>query len=697
MTAFDNLPAPPEAEKRPVTDTRHGISRTDPYAWLRADNWQAVFKDPSLLDPAIRAHLEAENAYQKAAMADTEALQKTLFAEMRGRIKEDDSSVPSPDGPWRYGARYVTGGEHPIHFREPREGGAETVMIDGDAEAAGKAYFRLAGASHAPDHAHLAWSFDDKGSEFFTLKVRDLESGGDLADTIENTGGGGAWTADSSGFFYTAVDENHRPNRIFYHRLGTAQADDQLIYEEADPGFFMGVSGSRLNDVIYIGINDHETTECWMIPADDPLAAPKLVSGRRTGVEYSLTEGGDVFYVLTNADGAKDFKIMAAPAHAPGPENWREVVAHKPGRLILTVSAYKNHLVWLEREDGLPRIVVRDRTTGEDHAIAFDEEAYSLGFHGSLEYDTAVIRFTYSSMTTPTELYDYDMRTRQRTLLKRDEVPSGHDPALYVTRRIHAPAHDGESVPVTLLYRRDTVLDGSAPCLLYGYGAYGISIPAAFSSTCLSLVDRGFVYAIAHIRGGKDKGFAWYEEGKREKKANTFRDFVSAARALVERGFTSHDRIVAQGGSAGGMLMGAVANMAPSAFGGIIAAVPFVDVLTTMLDETLPLTPPEWPEWGNPDASERDYRTIAAYSPYDNVSRQAYPPILAIAGLTDPRVTYWEPAKWVARLRDYSTSTAPVLFRTNMSAGHAGASGRFQRLEEVAYEYAFALKVVGKS
>ena len=310
-----------------------------------------------------------------------------------------------------------------------------------------------------------------------------------------------------------------------------------------------------------------------------------------------------------------------------------------------------------------------------------------------MEYDTETVRFSYSSMTTPGQLFEYNMRTRERTLLKQDEVPSGHNPDDYVTRRIMAPAQDGEDVPVTLLYRKDTPLDGSAPCLLYGYGSYGISIPAGFNTNCLSLVDRGFVYAIAHIRGGKDKGFAWYENGKREKKANTFRDFIAAARCLVEQGFTSHDNIVAQGGSAGGMLMGAVVNMAPSAFGGIIAAVPFVDVLNTMLDDTLPLTPPEWPEWGNPAASERDYRTIAAYSPYDNVSRQAYPPILALAGLTDPRVTYWEPAKWVARVREFSTSGEPVLLRTNMSAGHGGAAGRFQRLEEIAFEYAFALKV----
>ena len=418
---------------------------------------------------------------------------------------------------------------------------------------------------------------------------------------------------------------------------------------------------------------------------------------RETGVQYDLEEGGDIFFILTNSGDAKDFRIMTAPVSDPREENWSELVAHEPGRLILSVMGFRDHLVRLERKDGLPRIVVRERGSGEEHIVAFDEEAYSLGLAGSYEYDTDTIRFSYSSMTTPAQVFDYDMRTRERVLLKTQEVPSGHDPQDYVTRRLMAPAPDGELVPVSLLYRRDTPLDGSAPCLLYGYGSYGIAIPASFNTNCLSLADRGFVYAIAHIRGGKDKGYGWYEDGKREKKTNTFTDFIAAARHLAAEGFTAHDRIVAQGGSAGGMLMGAVANMAPADFAGIVAEVPFVDVLNTMLDASLPLTPPEWPEWGNPIESQDDYKTIAAYSPYDNVSAQAYPPILAVAGLTDPRVTYWEPAKWVARLRERKTGVSPVLFKINMDAGHAGASGRVSRLEEIAYGYAFALKVTGKA
>lgn len=685
---------PPVAPKRPVEDTRHGITRTDEYAWLRADNWQEMFKDPSLLDAGIRAHLEAENAYQEAMLADLEALRKTLFSEMKGRIKEDDSSVPMADGEYAYGTGFREGGEQPRYFRTARDGGEEHVLLDGDVEAEGKAYFRIGGVDHSSDHKRLLWGCDDKGSEFYTLRVRDIATGKDLEDVVSDTGGGGTWDAANEGFFYTALDPNHRPSKVFYHRLGSS-GPDRLVYEEPDPGFFMGVGGTRNNDHILIAINDHETTEYRLLPANDPIAEPVVVAPRETGLQYELEEGGDVFFILTNADGAKDFKIMSAPASDPSRSNWTEIVPHEPGRLILSIVGFKDYLVRLERKDGLPRIVIRERASGTEHAIAFEEEAYSLGIGGSLEFDTEVFRFNYSSMTTPAQVFDYNMRTRERTLLKTQEVPSGHDPDDYVTRRLMAPAPDGELVPVSILHHRDTPLDGSAPCLLYGYGAYGIAIPASFNTNCLSLADRGFIYAIAHIRGGKDKGYSWYEDGKKDNKLNTFTDFIAASNHLVSETLTAHDRIVAQGGSAGGMLMGAVANMAPEKFGAIIAEVPFVDVLNTMLDASLPLTPPEWPEWGNPIESATDYERIASYSPYDNVGAYDYPPILAVAGLTDPRVTYWEPAKWVARLRERKTGDNPVLFRINLSAGHAGASGRFSRLEEVALNYAFAIRVTG--
>jgi oligopeptidase B len=602
------------------------------------------------------------------------------------------------DGPYAYGSSYRLGGQHPRYFRKALEGTtAEEILLDGDREAEGRAYFQLGGIDHSSDHKRLLWAYDDKGSEFYTLRVRDIATGTELPDRIESTGGGGTWASRNRGFFYTLLDDNHRPSKVMFHELGDDAANDRLVYEETDPGFFMSVGGTRRNDWIMISISDHETSEYLILPADDPFAGPRLVAPRETGLQYELEEGGDIFFILTNEGGAKDFKVMTAPVADPRRENWKELVPHQPGRLILSVMGFRDYLVRLERFEGLPRIIVRERTTGEEHAIAFDEEAYSLGMAGSYEYDTDVLRFSYSSMTTPAQVFDYDMRTRARTLLKTQEVPSGHDPEAYVTRRLMATAQDGETVPVSLLYRHDTPLDGSAPCLLYGYGSYGITIPASFNTNCLSLVDRGFVYAIAHVRGGKDKGYSWYEDGKRAHKQNTFRDFIAVAKQLVSEGYTSHDRIVAQGGSAGGMLMGAIANRAPDAFGAIIAEVPFVDVLNTMLDASLPLTPPEWPEWGNPIASEDDYRTIAAYSPYDNVGALNYPPILALAGLTDPRVTYWEPAKWVARLRERKSGDNPVLFKINMDSGHAGASGRFSRLEEIAYTYAFALKVTGKA
>lgn len=687
--------AAPKARKKPLELVEHGITRIDDYGWLRAENWQEVMRDPTVLDGEIRSHLEEENAYQSALMADTEPLQKALVAEMRGRIKEDDSSVPMRDGPWAYGMKYAEGGQHPKYVRAPSKGGETITLLDGDHEASGKAYFRLAGTGHSPDHKLLSWAYDDKGSEYFTVRFRNLETGADRNEEIADTAGGGVFSKDSRHFLYSRLDDNHRPSKLFVHALGTNPADDRLVHEEKDAGMFMGAGKTQSGNFIVIDSHDHETSQAWLLPADDPDAEPRLVAKRETGVEYSVDEGDGTLYILTNRGGAKDFRIVTTPADQPGPENWQDLVPHKPGRLILGHSVFKRHLVWLERENGLPRIVIHRLSDGTEHSIAFEEEAYGLGLGGALEYDTDVIRFSYSSMTTPSQTFDYNMETRERTLLKVQEVPSGHEPADYVTRRVFAKASDGEKVPVSLVYRKDTPLDGSAPCLLYGYGSYGITIPAGFNTNCLSLVDRGFVYAIAHVRGGKDKGFAWYEHGKREHKTNTFTDFIAAAEHLIREDFTAEGSIVAQGGSAGGMLMGVVANMAPELFAGIIAEVPFVDVLNTMLDDTLPLTPPEWPEWGNPLASPEDYKRIAAYSPYDQVQPQAYPPILALAGLTDPRVTYWEPAKWVARLREHQAGQSPVMLKTNMGAGHGGASGRFDRLDEIAVSYAFAIKAAG--
>ena len=693
-----NIPniKPPVAEKRPRVETWHGHEKRDDYHWLKAGNWQEVMHDPSLLPQDIRAVLEGENAYHEAVMADTKALQETLFAELKGRIKEDDSSVPAPDGAYCYYSSYVTGGQHPRFARKLRDmSGPEQVFLDGNELAKGAEYFRFGDVAISPDHSMAAWTFDDKGSEFYELRVRGVDTGKDHDDVLQNTSGDATWAADGKSIFYTSQDENHRPLKTFHHVLGTPQSADRLVYEETDTGKFTGVGLTHSERFIVISSHDHDTSESWIIDAANPLDAPRLVAAREAGIEYDLEHWNGSFIIKTNRNGAEDYKIMTTPVDKPSPENWTDLIPYREGCFLVGMIVLKNWLVRMERESALPRIAVRDMNTGEEHSIAFDEEAYSLGFGEMREYDTDILRFSYSSMTTPNQVYDYNMRDRSRVLRKTQEVPSGHEPSNYTTRRIQASAHDGEMVPITLLYRKTTKLDGTAPLWLYGYGSYGISMPAGFNTNILSLVDRGFIYAIAHIRGGQEKGRRWYKTGKLEHKTNSFRDFISCAEHLISAGFTAKGNIVAQGGSAGGMLMGAVSNMAPELFKGVVAEVPFVDVLSTMLDDTLPLTPPEWPEWGNPIEDKKAYEAIASYSPYDRVEAKDYPNILAVGGLTDPRVTYWEPAKWVARLRELKTDDNLLLLKTNMGAGHGGASGRFDRLKEVAFVYAFGMKVAG--
>jgi len=706
--AEDEALQPPAARRLPVVSTHHGETLTDDYAWIRAENWQEVMRQPDTLAGHIRNHLEAENAYTKAMLADGEPLRETLFQEMKARLKEDDSQVPQPHGPYEYFPRFVKGGQYAQLCRMPRGGSADEVqvLLDGNKEAEGKSYWDLGATAHTGDHKLLAYATDDKGSELYTVRIRDLATGENLADEIPDTHGSLEWSRDGRTLFYIKVDEHQRPLFVYSHVLGTPVSQDKLVYEEKDSGFFVGLSSTQSQKFILIDIHDHETSEVHLIDADEPNAVPRIVAPRRFGHQYSVEHHWSVLIITTNSGEAEDFRVVTTPVHATSEENWREIVPHKPGRLILDVGVYNHFMTRLEREDSLPRIVVTPITKGivvdrdlldlsGEHTIAFAEEAYALGLSSGYEFDTTRIRFTYSSMTTPAETYDYDMATRERTLRKRQEIPSGHNPADYVTRRLLAPAKDGALVPVTLLYKKTTPLEGSAPLFLYGYGAYGIAMPASFSTARLSLVDRGFIFAIAHIRGGKDKGYRWYTDGKMKKKKNTFTDFIAAGEHLVAEGFTQRGRIVANGGSAGGMLMGAIANMAPDLFLAIIADVPFVDVLNTMLDKDLPLTPPEWPEWGNPLASKDDFDYIRSYSPYDNVEAKDYPHILALAGLTDPRVTYWEPAKWIAKLRALNTSDNLVLLKTNMGAGHGGASGRFDGLKDTAFNYAFALKVAG--
>ncbi len=687
---------PPIARRQKSESRHHGITLADDYAWLRADNWQEVMRDPTILAPGIRDYLEAENAYMRTTLADTAAFQETLFAEMKARLKEDDRQVPTPDGPFEYFPRFVKGGQYAELCRIPRGTSAENpqVLLDGNAEAKGKTYWDLGGGAHSHDHKLLAYATDDKGSELYTIRIRDLETGATLADEITDTRGSLAWAEDGRTLFYVRVDDNHRPLFVYRHTIGTDAKEDVLVYEEKDIGFYVGLSATQSRRFIAIDVHDHETSEVRLIDCR-ALTLPLALS--RRAARATSTASSTKASASSSSPTRKAPRTSASsrrPLPTPAEDNWREVVAHKPGRLIVDVNVYARHMVRLEREDGLPRIVIREHASGAEHTIAFEEEAYALGMAAGYEFDTTALRFTYSSLTTPAETYDYDMAaTRTRVLRKRQEVPSGHNPQDYVTRRLQAPSHDGELVPVTLLYRKDTPLDGTAPVLLYGYGAYGISMPAAFATARLSLVDRGFIFAIAHIRGGKDKGYRWYTSGKMQAKPNTFRDFIAAAEHLVKEGLTRRGRIVAQGGSAGGMLMGAVANMAPDLFLGIIAEVPFVDVLNTMLDKDLPLTPPEWPEWGNPIASKVEFDAIRTYSPYDNVEKRAYPHILAVAGLTDPRVTYWEPAKWIAKLRAFNTSDKMILLKTNMGAGHGGSSGRFEALKDTALVYAFALKI----
>ena len=691
--------SPPLAERRPVTVTHHGVTVEDPYQWLRADNWREVMQDPGVLAADIADYLKAENAYCESALAPVEPLRQALVKELRGRIAEDDWSVPTPDGAYAYGLTYSQGAEHPAIVRYSRSEGEAIepgkpprrpeVLLDAGKEAEGEAYFRLGSVDHAPDHARLAWSADRTGSELFTLSVRDLQTGVDTK-VLERVTPAVTFAADAHTLFAVELDDNHRPATVVAKAPGGERRE---IFKESDAGFFVSVGRTLSGGFIVIDSHDHETSEVRVIDARDPFSPPRLIAERIVGEEYDIAHHEDALFIRTNRN-AEDFRIVRAPLDAPERENWEDIVPHRPGILIVDMVVFAGYLVRLERENALPRIVIRRLADGDEHQIAFDEEAYSLGIHHGDEFQTETLRFSYSSMTTPSEVWDYDMGTRERRLRKRQTVPSGHDPALYITRRLMAPTPDGERVPVSLIHHIDTPLDGTAPCLLYGYGAYGITIPASFSTNALSLVNRGMVYAIAHIRGGMDKGFAWYANGRREHKENTFGDFIAVADHLVAEKFTAHGKIAAQGGSAGGLLMGAVANRAEGRFGAIVAEVPFVDVLTTMLDDTLPLTPPEWPEWGDPIRDPEAFRRIAAYSPVDNVRAQSYPAMLVLAGVSDPRVTYWEPAKWVARLRASATNDPLILLKTNMEAGHGGASGRFKRLEEIALVQAFVLATV---
>ncbi len=688
------LIGPPRAAKKPHSFTRHGTSVTDDYAWLRDAGY------PEVTDKEVLSHLEAENAWFEARMAAHKGRIDALFTEMRGRIKEADTSVPQKDGDWLYWIEFEEGAEYKKWWRRPVAGGPDELILDEVALAQGKEYFRLGAISTSANGKLLAYAIDDNGSERFTARIKNLETGELLPDEIPGTLSGLVWVAGDRGIVYSLANEQWRTDNARLHWLGEPVENDVELYHEDDEGFRVGSSLSANEKWLLIGTSDHETSECRMVPADDPLGTQILVKARQKGVEYDVDERDGVLYIHTN-DTHENFRLATAPLDNPG--EWTSLIEGTDEFYLTGVDLFRDFYVIEGRRAqgegaGLDRIEVRyydDPARVEP--ITFPEASYSAGLSNNPEWHVSTLRLTYESMVAPSSVMDYDVAARTLETLKVQEIPSGYDASLYATERLEITARDGTAIPVSIMYRKDRAetVGGDGPLHLYGYGAYGISIDPGFSTSRLSLVDRGFAYAIAHIRGGDDMGRAWYKAGKLERRTNTFNDFVDVARGLIERGFTAEGRISISGGSAGGELMGAVINSDPHLFGAVVAHVPFVDVLNTMLDDSLPLTPGEWPEWGNPIEDKAAFDLILSYSPYDQIRAQPYPPIMVTAGLNDPRVTYWEPAKWVARLREMKTDDNELILKTNMGAGHGGKSGRFESLKETAEEFAFILWQLG--
>ncbi len=683
---------PPAAEKRAHSFTHHGITIEDPYYWLKDQSY------PKVDDADILAHLKQENAYFEANMAPHKPLVDTLFTEMKARIKEDDSSVPQKDGDWIYWSKFDEGAQYRKHYRKAAAGnqadaGADQLILDENVLAAGKDYFRLGEMSISPNGQLMAYAYDDDGSERFEAHVRDLTTGKDLADIIPGTLSSIVWTSDNNGFVYGLANENWRTDNLKHHILGSDPAKDAEIFREADEGFRVDVGLTAQEDYLTINVGDNVTSEIRLVPAGDPTAKPILIKPRKAGVQYSVDVRNGVIWVLTNDDHV-NFRLASAPIDAP--DQWTTVIAGSDKTYLTGVALFKDFLVTESRVAGLDQIEVRDYANiAKAERITFPEASYDAGLSNNPEYAATKLRLSYESMVTPDTVFDYDVASKKLETLKVQEIPSGYDASQYQTERLMITARDGVQVPVSVVYKKGFKKDGTAPLHLYAYGAYGYAIPPGFSTTRLSLVDRGFAYAIAHIRGGDDLGYQWYLDGKLKKRTNTFNDFVDAGKALIAQGYTKAGKLTASGGSAGGELMGAVANQSPEIFGAIVAHVPFVDVLNTMLDESLPLTPGEWPEWGNPITDKAAFELIRSYSPYDQVTAKAYPPMLYTGGLNDPRVTYWEPAKMVAKLREMKTDDNLLLMKINMGAGHGGKSGRWNALEETAEEFAFILWQMG--
>jgi oligopeptidase B len=686
-------PRPPQARQDPLRRTIHETELVDEYAWLRAPNWQAALNDPSLLPPEILEHLRAENAYADWFLAPLASLREQLVAEMQSYADPRWLRPPQPFGSYLYEMRYE-GGEQPLLLRRSRAGGSETLLIDCNELARGRAFFKLGAWRVSPNHRYLAYSIDLIGSEAYGIRIRDLETGADLPDSLNDVSGRMVWSRDSQALTYVKRGPDLRPSLAMFHRLGTSPDSDVLLYAEADPAWSVSVSQTTSQDIGLITVRNSDLSEVRLFDLAAPNPTPRLVQPRAPGLSYDVDHWDEQLLIRTNIDGAEDYKLVTAPLDAPATENWRDFLPHQPGVTVIGHRVHARHIVWTERRDAVVRIVVRDLTSGVEHAVGIQEPVYSLRLEPGCDFDTDSIRFRVSTPIQPNETYDYDMVQRTRTLVQRQAASAGLIPERYRLDRLWATAADGERIPISIIHRRDLPLDGSAPCLLYGYGAYGASIDPDFAVERLPLVERGFVYAIAHVRGGAEKGQGWYRAGKLENRANTFTDFLNAAEALISAGYTDRGRIIAHGRSAGGMLVGAALNLAPDLFAGILADVPFVDVLNTMLDEELPLTPPEWLEWGDPIRDAEAFVRIRSYSPYEQVRPEVYPPVLATAGLSDPRVTYWEPAKWILRLRD-RTAGGLFLFRTELHAGHAGNEGRVRQLGDRAREIAFALRCVG--
>ena len=682
--------SPPQAEKRDHSYTHHGITISDPYHWLKDQSY------PTIDDEDILDYVKAENAWYEARMAPQKELVDTLFEEMKARIKEDDSTVPQKDGDWLYWSEFEEGAQYRKHYRKPVSGGDAVLILDENELAQGLEYFRLGAASVSKNGRYLAYSTDSNGSERYTARIKDLQTGELLPDELTNLRGGLTWVANDTALVYGPSTEEWRSLEAKLHVLGTPVESDVTLYEEKDQSFGVGAGLSAQDDWLIIATGDNETSEVRLVRADDPTGEQILVRPRQKGVEYSVNvrtdETGTNLFVWTNDDHI-NFRLAKASIEAPG--EWETVIAGSDEFYLTGFDLFQDFFVTEGRLDGLDQIQLRTYDAPlQARAISFPEASYNAGLSNNPEYAVTKLRLDYESMVTPDSVYDYDVATGGLELLKQQEIPSGYDASLYTTERLSVQSRDGTMIPVSVVYRKDRK-DGAMPLHLYAYGAYGYAMPPGFSTTRLSLIDRGFAYAIAHIRGGDDLGRRWYLQGKMFERANTFNDFVDVGRGLIEKGYTAEGKITASGGSAGGELMGAIVNQDPEQYGAVVAHVPFVDVLNTMLDESLPLTPGEWQEWGNPITDKAAFAYILSYSPYDQVKAQDYPPMLVTAGLNDPRVTYWEPAKWVAKLREVKTDDNELLLKTNMGAGHGGKSGRWNSVYEVAEEYAFILWQLG--